>query len=334
MATVLFFAMMTFFIYWLISAVFIPPGEIKTPDLRGKSIGDAAKELHSYNLSIKWERDQPSETVENGNIIAQWPEPNKLIKKGSQIRVVVSGGIPLVQLPDLRRVPQNRARAQLVKLGLKDGNRTFLPSPGDPVGTVLETDPPAGTGVPQGSKINLLVATGQTRMSQAMPNLQGMKLEQAREALTKAGLFATEVPVSTANATPGQVVGQAPAAGDQVSENTNVVIRYTPSSEDAGNGEAAAASGEATGDVKPNDLNEKPRPAVDDTGVPPVNIPAASDPKSDAKPAVPEAPPVKAEDNKPAETKPGDLEGKPAPPPANPGNGERIDPPAEIPAGQ
>lgn len=315
---------MTLFIYWLISTVFIPPGQISAPDLRGKSLIDAAKELRNYNLSIKLEREQPSETVEEGSIIAQSPEPNKPIKKASIIRVVVSGGIPLVQLPDLRRVPQNRANAQLKKLGLTVGNRAFLTSPGDPVGSVLESDPPAGTGVPQGSKVNLIVATGQTRMSQAMPNLQGMKLEQAREALTKAGMFATEVPVS-GGAAPGQIVAQAPAAGEPVTDNTTVVIRYTPTSEENGNTEPAA--GEGGGEIKPNDLNENPRPTAEDSGTPAVILPPADTPKPADTPAI-------SVDDKPAETKPGDLEGKPVANGGNQGNGEKIQPPAEIPAGQ
>jgi beta-lactam-binding protein with PASTA domain len=300
LATILFFTLMTLAIYWLVCHVFIPPGDLKTPDLRGKPFLEAAKVLRNQNLSIKWERDQPNETVQEGNIITQKPEPGTPIKKGSSIRVVVSGGLALVPLPDLRRVTQNRAQILLRKAGLEVGNRTLLPSTTDPVGTVLATDPPAGTGVPQGSKINLLVATGQGQMMQAMPNLAGMTLDQAREVLTKAGLFATELPVSAEGAAPGQVVSQNPPAGESVTDSTRIVVKYTPTVSEEGSGSENAADHDnaATSESQSG-------PGVpEETTIPAVTLPSPGEAK-------PESGETRRSRSGSDNTTPADLEGAP-----------------------
>lgn len=313
LATILFFALMTVGIYWLVSNILIPPGELNTPDVRGKPFLEAAKELRNHNLSLKWERDQPSESVPEGNIISQQPEPNKRIKKGSPIRVVVSGGLALAPMPDLRRVTQNRAQALLRKAGLEVGNRTLMPSTTDPVGTVLATDPPAGAGVPQGSKVNLLVTTGHTRLSVAMPNLKGMKLDQARDALTQAGLFATEAPTTEEGAAPGSVVSQSPAAGELVSDNTHIVIKYVPTTSEEG--PAPQAAGE-TGAANGAAVEEFPgaAPAGAPGELPAVTLPTAQGPVA---PGQEQAPPETDAEAQPGatgrggeEVKPGDLEGR------------------------
>lgn len=310
LATILFFFLMTVSVYWLVSNVFIPPGELNTPDVRGKPFLEAAKELRNHNLSLKWERDQPSESVPEGNIISQQPDPNKRIKKGSPIRVVVSGGLALAPMPDLRRVTQNRAQALLRKAGLEVGNRTLLPSTADPVGTVLATDPPAGAGVPQGSRVNLLVATGHTRLSVAMPNLKGMKLDQARDALTQAGLFATEAPTAEEGAAPGSVVSQSPSAGELVSDKTHIVIKYVPTTSEEGSGQQTAQETGAAGAPATEEFPGA-APAAAPGELPAVELPAAQGaPGQEQAPPETDAEAQPGERGRGEEVKPGDLEGR------------------------
>lgn len=273
LATALFFTLMSGGSYLLVSHFLLVKAEFMAPKLVGKPISEAIKwlgtdkKLRDYNLSVKCFGDQPSETIEKDCIISQYPEENHPIKKGTAIRVVISSGIALIPMPDLRGMPQNRAGFMLRKAGLEVGYRTQLPSTTDPVGTVLETDPPAGTGVPQDSKVSLLVATGQTRVSQAMPNLTGMKLDQAREVLTQAGLFATEVKDTSAGAPPDQVIGQSPQVGDSVSDSTHIVIKYAPPRQEAVPDDAAPASdngstSSSVTEIKPGDLGEVPAVAL------------------------------------------------------------------------
>lgn len=295
LATSLFFLLMVLAIYWLFTII-LGGGEIKTPNLVGKTMIEAAKELHESNLSIKWVRDQPSETIPEGCIISQDQTPGRSIKKGSSISVILSGGIALVQLPDLRNIPQNRAMLQLKKAGLDVGNRTLLPAPNLPIGTVLETDPPAGTGVPQNTLVNLLVATGQTPINQAMPNLVGMKLDQARDLLTQAGLFATEIKVSASAGTmPGRIAEQKPASGSPVTDSTRIVIKYVPGTEETAgeppaigepnNQATSLTTTEFPSSDNPAPTANPPAAAPDDGSQPSVRVPEGA---PEATPSVPE----------------------------------------------
>ena len=68
------------------------------------------------------------------------------------------------------------------------GKISFLPAAARQSDLVLAIDPPAGTGVPPGSRIHLLVSSEAFGQSYLMPDLYGLNPEQAREELKRYGL--------------------------------------------------------------------------------------------------------------------------------------------------
>jgi penicillin-binding protein 1A len=100
-----------------------------------------------------------------------------------------------------------------------------------PPGTVLTTDPPAGTPLVGGSEVVLDVAIDVPEVG--VPDVLGMDVEAAREALEQAGLdpdvtVEAEEPASAAAARAGLVWRQSPAAGRRAPEGSTVEVTANP----------------------------------------------------------------------------------------------------------
>ncbi len=92
-----------------------------------------------------------------------------------------------------------------------------------PKGGVVGTYPPAGTMIPRGAAITLLVSTGPNTV--AMPSVVNMPRATAEALLNQT--LGLGVQVNLVNAGPtkkGIVVSQNPAAGTQVAKGSTVAI--------------------------------------------------------------------------------------------------------------
>ncbi|MGJ6961438.1 Stk1 family PASTA domain-containing Ser/Thr kinase [Streptosporangium sp. G11] len=90
-----------------------------------------------------------------------------------------------------------------------------------PKGTVLRTEPVAGTEAEPGSKLILIASAGPKRV--AVPNVVGMTDPQARSELAKFSLRVDDVRKQPSETVPrGQVMRTVPAVGNPVKENSKV----------------------------------------------------------------------------------------------------------------
>lgn len=92
-----------------------------------------------------------------GMVLDQQPSPGAHVRRGSPIRIVVSGR-PQLRLPDLRGLPLQTATDELSWLGfvpLVDGRRATRSVP---AGHVVSSRPAAGTLTAHGSVVALTVA--------------------------------------------------------------------------------------------------------------------------------------------------------------------------------
>lgn len=231
--TAIFFVLMVAVSYAIVSW-YIKGEELAAPDLSGLTVIQALEklsqtDLRGARLSVILERTQPHESYEKGLIISQDPEPRRRIKAGSPIRVVVSEGPPLATVPDVRGQSRIRAGILLRRNNLTIGNEAQMAVAGKAGGLVLSTDPPAATGVPEGTKVNLLLTAGEEQTSQ-MPNLNGLTLEEVREELNQLGLSKPDEIAAEGGETalPGQVHNQFPPAGEAVTPQTRLRVFYQP----------------------------------------------------------------------------------------------------------
>lgn len=229
--TVFFFILMVAASYWVASQ-FFGGREFTAPDLAGMSLEQAARELKDDRVSLLLDRTQPHPEIPEGHIVSQYPAPGTRIKSGTPMRVVISGGPPLVTLPDLRGLSRLNAGIRLRSLGFDVGNIARVSRPDVESDSVLATDPPGGTGVLSGAKVNLLISAGQSGVIRQMPNLIGLTLEEAGELLNQYDMvIARANPEPSQRVLAGQIHRQQPAPGDPLSPETRISVDFVPQRE-------------------------------------------------------------------------------------------------------
>ena len=127
----------------------------------------------------------------------------------------------MVAVPEVSGQDVFAASNAIVAAGLQ-GQAVATPSPNVAKGLVIGTNPSAGTQVPKGTTIQVLVSTGPTLID--VPNVVGQTQDAAVDILnTQLGL-GVQVQLQNAGAAKkGIVLAQNPAGG-QVQEGTTVII--------------------------------------------------------------------------------------------------------------
>jgi serine/threonine-protein kinase len=126
-------------------------------NLVNQPIDQVQKTLTDLKLKVDQSR-ATSDTVDVDRVISTDPAPGSKIKEGARIAVVVSDGLPKVDMPNVVGLTQDAASSQLTSKGLLvQVDTTNLP-PDDPnVGKVITQSQPVGTQVRKGTTIRLTV---------------------------------------------------------------------------------------------------------------------------------------------------------------------------------
>jgi eukaryotic-like serine/threonine-protein kinase len=122
---------------------------VAVPDVHGQSFGQAQQALAAVQLTAV-EDDEFNDTVPKGQVAGTDPGANAQAPIGSQVKVTVSKGPDLVQVPPVRGLSVDAATAQIKAAGLTVGGVV-----GDPTATVYVSNPPSGSMVKRGSAVKL-----------------------------------------------------------------------------------------------------------------------------------------------------------------------------------
>ena len=143
------------------------------PDLVNQTQADATNLLTAAGLELGTVTTETSTTVPAGSVISQDPAAGEKVDKGSSVSIVVSSGTPTptatptpttsptttgVSVPNVYGMQSSAAEQELTALGLQAAYRT-KPNTGQPSGTVVNIRPDAGTVVPPGSTVLLVIAS-------------------------------------------------------------------------------------------------------------------------------------------------------------------------------
>jgi serine/threonine-protein kinase len=130
------------------------PEPVTAPSLTGLTLDQAQAAAAPWDLSLVEAEAEYSETVPEGQVIAQDPVAGGPTHRGEQISVVVSLGMPFVDVPAVSGLSWAEAEAKLADLGLEAKRENQLAGIW---GLVYNTDPPEGTPVRKGSTITVFV---------------------------------------------------------------------------------------------------------------------------------------------------------------------------------
>lgn len=207
-------------VYWVIT---LPPATIGNnlsvlvPSLTGQPYDPAA--TTAQQLGFKTTRvDQSSPTVESGLVIGTDPAAGQKAAKNSTIVLTVSSGKSPTVIPSLNNLTLEAAMAALDARKLAMGTNTAEHSPTIAAGTVISSDPVAGTSAREGDVVNLVISDGLI----VIPSVVGADIGDANIALGKLQLNINAVPDSSC--TGGKVKAQS-ATGEQPQQST-ITISY------------------------------------------------------------------------------------------------------------
>ncbi|MFF4897363.1 Stk1 family PASTA domain-containing Ser/Thr kinase [Streptomyces sp. NPDC001068] len=194
----------------------------KVPPLLSKTEAQATTRLQEAGLDIGKVEHAYSDTVKRGTVISTDPAAGRRIRSNDSVALTISDGPETVKVPDVQGRAQARARELLKAEGLEPGMVTREFSDDVPKGSVISTDPGAGSERHAGTAIALVVSKGSPV---EVPDVTGDDLDDARRELQEAGLkvtvSATEV---TSEYDQGQVARQTPGGDAQAAEGDTVTL--------------------------------------------------------------------------------------------------------------
>lgn len=176
----------------------------------GLPVDEAQRVLSQQGFKIKLDGEDADPVIPAGHVSWQDPPAETALPRGATVRLTTSSGPAAVSVPDVIAFELDQARQVVTAAGLKVGDVDTIPSGSEP-GIIVSTRPPTGTSRPPGSAIVLVVSRGPADIR--VPDLVGLRQEDARQRLEAAGLRVGAVTRRPDRRPPGSVVQQQPGAG-------------------------------------------------------------------------------------------------------------------------
>ena len=184
---------------------------------------NAQPQVSSGQITVNWEQSYSNDYAA-GYVYRQSPVAGRTVREGQSVTLTISLGIQYVTVPDVTNYLQADGEQQLKSLGV---SVLITQAVDDTVaaGSIIRTDPAAGSQVAVGSTVVVYVSRPQVSTTARVPSLVGLSnVNDARTLLVqnKLGLGSTTEQYSDKPA--GTIIGQDPAAGSTVKVNSRVSV--------------------------------------------------------------------------------------------------------------
>ncbi|MGN0106486.1 MAG: Stk1 family PASTA domain-containing Ser/Thr kinase, partial [Hominilimicola sp.] len=209
--------------------------ESMVPDFTNMTVEEATAQAQKAGLKIADEIEYSlSDTIAENCVISQDPEPKRVVKKNSEIKLVVSIGSSggNISAPDVVNKLFDEAVEEILNAGL---NYTVKEeeSKDVPAGYIIRQTPLAGTKLNKDDIINLHVSKGNTGESAqatpagervSVPSIIGLGRDQAEATLKANGLNLGNVSRKASSAPEGTVISQSPELGKNALKGSFVSV--------------------------------------------------------------------------------------------------------------
>ena len=198
---------------------------IPVPKVVGMPIDRALGVLKDQNFGVNIDSVYVLDQAP-GTVIEQDPDAGTNVKENRIIYLkIVKNQAPTVSLPDIEQTPYISAVATISNYGLKVGDTTYKPDIARNL--VLEVRfggqaIKAGTKIPKGSKLDLVLGDGAGAAEVDIPDLVNQDLDAAKFAIRGAGLTLGDITYtgSITDSTSLIVVSQMPMRTDSLSKTS------------------------------------------------------------------------------------------------------------------
>ena len=197
--------------------------EVQVPNIVGKNVEDAKKQLQDLNLVLV-EGDTETSKEPEGTILRMNKDAGTMVKEKSEIRVIVSGGETKLKMPDLEDYDIDHAKPILKSLGLEITSTSEKFSDSVPYGQIMSQSPKKDTQISTGDEITVVVSKGPEIKLTTVPNVISLDTEVAKSRLGDAKLKVTvEEKVTQTESENGKVLSQS-SEGAKVEQGTPITI--------------------------------------------------------------------------------------------------------------
>jgi beta-lactam-binding protein with PASTA domain len=193
-------------------------GDVLVPAFTGQTYDDAMTECGQLHLACTVVARQPSEQYPLDVVMGQEPAQGSHVREGRAISLVVSTGIHIFPMPDLRFESLRNARLQLGNVKLDLAGTKVVPNDDVPANYVVQQIPPPATSVREGTSVTLTLSKGPPSNIK-VPNFVDMGIDAARDAAAAAKIHLGQVvwtPFGPDGPARGTVVRQSPPAGQVI----------------------------------------------------------------------------------------------------------------------
>lgn len=168
-----------FFLSAILSSRTILKGEMVTiPDLLGKTLNEAKEELAKKKLALVLKGLQFDSRWERGQIMYQEPSSGSKIKARKPVKVIISDGSEMVEIPQFTGRSIEAASQILNEKGLMKGKISQIYTSRYSAGRIIVQEPspaPPPQRVKRNTPIGFLVSQGEKEEQYLMPDLIGKK---------------------------------------------------------------------------------------------------------------------------------------------------------------
>jgi beta-lactam-binding protein with PASTA domain/tRNA A-37 threonylcarbamoyl transferase component Bud32 len=200
--------------WWLTSGRYA-----QVPVVTGDSVTIATAALTAQGFTVSKSTREPSNTLASGKVLGTSPAGR--VSKGAAIVLVVSSGPFTSVVPNVQHDELAKAEAALQRLHLTFGTPQKVGS-SDPVGTVVGTNPAAGTTWPQTKPVTIMVSAGPP-----LPNFVGDNIQTAQQWAGQHGVTLQQQPDNNSQQASGTITGQEPAAGSTFGQGQTITVNVS-----------------------------------------------------------------------------------------------------------
>jgi serine/threonine-protein kinase len=189
---------------------------VAVPNVVGQTFDEAKLALEAEGFEVEREDEESNQPADQ--VLGQDPPQGQKLERGETVTLTVSSAT--VTLPNVVGKAEGEARNQLQGLGFTDV-QGFPEESDQPVGTVLRTEPPAGSEVNKSDRVLLIVAA---EAAVQIPPIANLPQAQAETNLRDAGFEVTLQPEANELIPTGNAIRTDPAEGTEHPKGTAVTL--------------------------------------------------------------------------------------------------------------
>ncbi len=199
--------------WWLTSGRYT-----QVPVVTGDSVTVATAALTADGFTVKHNTQVPSNTVKKGQVLGT--NPAGRVSKGTAIALVISSGPFTSVVPNVAHEQPAQAKAALQRVHLVSNTQQVGSS--FPVGSVVGTNPAAGTTWPQTTPVTILISAGPP-----LPNFVGQNIQAAQQWASQHGVTVNQQPDNNSQQQAGTITGQQPDKGATVKPGGTITVNVS-----------------------------------------------------------------------------------------------------------